>query len=431
MVVLHSDMNLFPFIGTEHPFYAQIRRLNTDLIATRLYQEMRQRFDVGEEKRIRISMKARPSSNSALSLKGFYLSLQFKKRLGSSRFQASTFFCSAKTGSIESFEFPQDPCLTTLATYFDDSHFRNNGKKASLDREVLRYYPRRRLTFRTTTSDENAPVIGKFVQTSNLKDTYKKLIRIHQAVSRSPAAFSVAAPVKIDVNNSLFLQEARPGKALADLIKKENSSDLLYALGLIHRDLHRLDVSDLPELDFGAFLQNLALCIEWISFFQPQERSFFENVRDLLVKHVPRIDPSAFRFCHGDFSCLQVVKDHESYSVIDFDDCMLGDPYLEIARLIAFLKYDIPLFSNWFFEPKQTETGLLEEAYGAYLNGYQEKGPQPFNQKRLLWYRICFEIHYLARLFKRDLFHPVAFNRTIKIIQELSERFGKEKGEDY
>src|SRR5712691_523007 len=120
MVGMYSGMNLFPFIGPEHAFYAHIQHLKTQLTATPLYQELRQELNCGEEAQVRISMKAHPSSNSVWRLKGFHLSLQFKERSSSLRFHASTFFCFAKTGSIESYEFPQDSYLTTLPTYFND-----------------------------------------------------------------------------------------------------------------------------------------------------------------------------------------------------------------------------------------------------------------------------------------------------------------------
>ena len=428
MLLLRSGLNLFPFITAEHSFYEHIQHLRSQLIEAPLYQKMRQRIGAAGETCVRISMKAHPLTNSIWALEGFYFSLQFKERL-SSRFHASTFFCSAKTGSIESFEFPQDPYLTALATHFNTQNFHKNDHETGLGLDVLRYYPRKRLTFRTNILDDNAtPAIGKFVRRSNIEETHNKLVEIYRIVARSPSNFSVAAPLGIDANNGLFLQEARPGKALADLINKENFCNLLYTVGRIHRELHRLDVPDLKKLDFGAFLRNLIICIEWISLFRPKERSFFDNVRNLLVKHVPRVDPIAYTFCHGDFSCLQIINDHDSCSVIDFDDCILGDPYLEIGRLIAFLKYDVPLFRDCFIEPKQWGAELLEQASGAYLNGYQEKAQQTFNEKRLLWYRICFEIHYLARLFKRDLFHPLAFERTLKIIHDLSERLSQEKG---
>jgi thiamine kinase-like enzyme len=429
MVVLHSGMNLFSFIEREHPFYPPIENLKTQLIATPLYQAIKQRLDAGEEIQVRISMKAHPSADSVWSLKGFYLSLQFKERLGSPRFNASTFFCSAKRGSIESFEFPQDPYLTTMATYFNNHE---SGQQTAREFDVLRYYPGKRLTFRTTTPEENGPpTIGKFVRSSSVQEIYNKLVKIHDVMSRSASSFSVATPMGIDVDNGVFLQEAKPGKALADLINKENFSDSLHSVGEIHRDLHRLDVPDLPKFDFAVFLRNLVLAIEWISFFRQETRSFFDNVRGLLLKHVPHVDAVEYTFCHGDFSCPQVIKNSHSCLVIDFDDCMLGDPYLEIARLMVFLKYDVPLFKDWFLDPKQKQPELLEEACRAYLNGYQERAQQALDQKRLLWYQICLEIQYLARLFKRDLFHAVAFERTLRIIRDLSERFLQEEGEDF
>jgi hypothetical protein len=125
------------------------------------------------------------------------------------------------------------------------------------------------------------------------------------------------------------------------------------------------------------------------------------------------------------------LKSNGNYSVIDFDDCLQGDPYLEIARLIAFLKYDLPLLRDSFIDPHQSGTELLEEACAAYLNGYKERAQQALNRKRLLWFRIASEIQYLFRLLKRNLFHSLAYERTIKIILELSEQFSQEAGEEF
>ncbi len=428
MVVLRSEMTLFPFLGAEHPFYAPIQDLKNQLIATPLYQDMRRKLDAGEEARLRISMKAH-ALNSIWKLKGFYLSLQFREKSSSPQFHASTFFCSAKKRSIDSFEFPQDPYLTTVATYFNDRQPQKNGDETGVD--VLRYYPGKRLTFRTTVPSEKAiPVIGKFVRSLNVAETYNKLVQIFRVVGRSTCTFSVAAPKGIEVNGGFFLQEEMRGKALAGLINKENFRTLLQALGVIHRDLQRLTVPGLPLLDFAAFLRKLTVGIDWISFCRPRAESFFAEVKELLVNHVPRVDPRQYTFCHGDFSSLQVLKDHDNFSIIDFDDCVLGDPYWEIAKLIAFIKYDVPLFRDWFIRPEE-KTELIEEACQVYLKGYQGTAQQALNQKRLLWYRICFEIDYLARLFKRDLFHPLAFDRTVKVIRELCEHFRLENEEDF
>jgi thiamine kinase-like enzyme len=422
-----SAIDLFPFIGAEHPFYAPIENLKNELLATPLYQEVSQRLAAGEETEVRISMKAHPKPNSRWALKGFSLSLQFTDRSGSKPFHASTFFCSAKKGLVESFEFPRDPYLTTLDTFFsaENSH---NGEQESR-KDVLRYYPGKRLTFRA--SNKAGALIGKFVGRSAVEETYNKLFKISHLVSRSRVPFSVPAVRGIDLENSVFFQEEKAGTPLAKLINRENFGELLFFAGLIHRDLHLMNVTDLPKLDFDKFLKNLVTSIEWISLCQPDARPFLTKVRDLLFEHLPHVDPSHHVFCHGDFSCLQILKSNDNYSVIDFDDCLLGERYMEIARLTAFLKYDLPLFRDHFIDPEQKGMQLLEEACAAYLKGYQERAHQVLNQKRLLWFRICFEIQYLVRLFKRDLFHPLAYERTIKIIRGLSKQFSEETGAEF
>jgi len=45
------------------------------------------------------------------------------------------------------------------------------------------------------------------------------------------------------------------------------------------------------------------------------------------------------------------------------------------------------------------------------------------NPKRLLWYRIGCEIHYLARMIAQDLLDPISFDRVIRLLHDLSKQF--------
>jgi hypothetical protein len=82
----------------------------------------------------------------------------------------------------------------------------------------------------------------------------------------------------------------------------------------------------------------------------------------------------------------------------------------------------VPLFRDRFRDPTERAPSLLEEACEAYLQGYEEQAQQTMNRTRILWYRIAWEIHHLARRLKRDQFHPVAFERAIALIGDLSEQ---------
>ncbi len=141
------------------------------------------------------------------------------------------------------------------------------------------------------------------------------------------------------------------------------------------------------------------------------------------MTHVPRIDLDAYAFCHGDFRCSHVLRDTRGWSVIDFDAAMRADPYLEVARLMALLKHDVPVFRQRFVDPREDPTDLLRAACDAYVEGYQERAHQMLDPKRLLWYRIACEIQYLARTLARDRFDPIPFDRVIRLLHDLSEKF--------
>jgi hypothetical protein len=137
--------------------------------------------------------------------------------------------------------------------------------------------------------------------------------------------------------------------------------------------------------------------------------------------------------------------------VIDFDGAMRADPYWEIARFLTYLKKDAPLLgeSNKFaplppmapLTPRKlvlgeeglggegvkwmadgmAEESLLERASAAYLRGYQERRGAALDPARLAWFRMCCEIHFLARLLQRDRVTPAVIERTFGIIQALCE----------
>src|ERR671938_411461 len=267
---------------------------------------------------------------------------------------------------------------------------------------------------------------GPFVRPGAAEAIHERLMKVADARScaarSAPARFSVATPLGIDPHDGIVFQELKPGKELSPLLDQDNFKGLLYDIGRIHRDLHCLNVPDLPAWDFDRLLQRLSTYIECIAFFRPEQRRFLGYVQDLLFRRVPHVDSRTYTFCHGDFSCHQILKDGDCWSVVDFDGCLRGDPLFEIAQLMASLKYNVPLFRDGFRDPTQRVEDRLEEACESYLRGYEEQAQQSVNQTRILWYRIAWEIHHLARRFKRDQFHPVAFERAIALIRDLSEQ---------
>jgi len=416
-----AAMELFPFVGPEHPFYSDIARLRTEVSRHPLWRDAMHRTSPTA---VRTLMRGRQIPGGEWRLQWVYVSFQFRDESRPLRFDALTLLYSAKTQQIDAYEFPRDPYLPTAASFFADAASGPMGRGSDLDVDVRRYVPRRRLTFLVRRPLEGgAPVVGKFVRNAELETAYETLGEVYRAVARTPSIFSVAAPRGIDRNSSVFFQEARSAEPLTVRLETDRSSDVLRSVGAIHRDVHTLDVRHVPTWDIRAFVDSLNAHVQWIAFFCPAQATFLESVRELLITHVPRVDPDAYAFCHGDFRCSHVLQDDESSVVIDFDAAMRADPYLEVAKLMALLKHDVPFFRQRFVNAEEDPTDLLTAVCQAYVEGYQERARQTLNPKRLLWYRIGCEIHYLARMIARDLLDPIPFDRVIRLLHDLSEQF--------
>jgi len=93
---------------------------------------------------------------------------------------------------------------------------------------------------------------------------------------------------------------------------------------------------------------------------------------------------------------------------------------------MALLKHDVPFFRQRFVNAEEDPTDLLTAVCQAYVEGYQERARQTLNPKRLLWYRIGCEIHYLARMIAQDLLDPISFDRVIRLLHDLSEQFRRD-----
>ena len=413
MIDSHTMPPLFPFIRMDHPCYSPLQHFRDLLFSDPRYEETRQAIDRHGHWEIRTLIRGHFLPGRRWALKGFYISFQ----LWGEAFRAITFFYSAKKGRLECFEFPHDPYLTTISRYWAEGRNRNIS--------VLRYIPRLRLTF--TLEEKKSSMIGKFLPGSGLKDAFVKQLAVHRAI-RSPSSFKVACPIEIDEGRGLFFQEKRPGLELTTMLNSENFKDLLHKIGKIHRELHSLSVPVTSSWNVDQFLEGLKMDIQWISFFLPESGPFLDDLHALLLNQPPCFYPKGYTFCHGDFRSTQILKEKEVWSIVDFDNSRIGDPYSEIALLIAFLKYDSPFFKDRFIHLKQGEPDPLEEAEEAYLKGYQEDQIVAFHYKKYLWYRIVHEIHYLVRMLRRDLFHPIAFERTLRLLHRLHEEYKNMRG---
>lgn len=415
MAVRPADF--FPYIEPEHPFHPFLRRFESLLREEGLFDSLREKRERGEKVALHAEIKGKRRPEGGWRLDRFYWSLQWWDEDDPVGFRARTLYYAAKTDRMEFFDFPMDPYLNSISSLFGGM----NRRAHCVD--ILRYVPLRRLTFRLSPlSGNGSSAIGKFKRRSRLREAYDRLAAVYLAVVRSDAPFSVAAPQRLDEEGSLFFQKEVPGRDLPSQLDSGNFRRLLRNLGSLHQALHSLQTEAIPEWDFSGLIDQLRNDIDWISFFRPEAEPFLNDILNLLLRSVPDADPAAYTFCHGDFVCSQVLKEGDRWSVLDFDLCRKGDPYLELAVLAASLKYDVPLFENCIIGANGREPQFLEDAVAAYLGGYQKSAGVTLCRRRLSWYRVCAEIYYLALMFKKNRFHPAMLRYADEQLHALRQQ---------
>ena len=422
--------NAFAFAKAGHPLHAYVERARSLMNEEPCSGAIRRMAPDGEALAVRILLKCHGSPEEGDYFKSVSLSFQSLAEGRPVADQALTVFYRADRDRLEMHEFPQDPYLPTMSGYFEHL-FGNNDSPKVKDLTVLRYVPRRRLTYRIADPGEPGKFrIGKFVRREQLNETYDKLSRVSAAANQQQSLFSVAAPLGVDDEQGVFFQTHLDGQNLAHCIDEENFEKSFFAIGAIHHEIHQLDVPGVPQGGFESILKDLNKRVKLISYLRPDTAAFLGSVRAVLAEDQPTIDRRNYTFCHGDFGCHQVLRQRERWAVIDFDGCRYGDRYREIARVLAYMKHNIPFLLHAFRDPARSAEGLLNRARTAYLRGYQDHSKEGLNWKRLLWYRIVLEVHYLSRTLQRGLYHPVAFERTIRLIQDLTDRFKSDTGGD-
>lgn len=416
MVIASEQLKPFHFVESHHAFHPQIQAFQQALDASPLYKKIQERAAGPCKFVVHSEIRGLLLSGGQWELNRFYWSYQYWDASLPNGFHAVTLYYSVKTGKTVFYQFPEDPYLTEMTAYF------NKLSGDPVEVRVLRYVPVRRFTFYLSHyKKQPAPVIAKFKRRSRFQEGFTLLKRISEGCKPCELPFDLPTPVALDKQHRLYFQGVKKGEDLTTLLENGNCRVLLYQVGRLHADLHTIKIEGLPLFDLNACLKEVRTEIAWISFFFPEHGPFLYNMFTLLLNHRPQIFTDQFVFCHGDFVCSQLLKDGDDWSVIDFDLAKMADPCFEIAMLIASLRYDVPLFEKSVLAEGGKLPPILNEVIEIYISGYEDKAQKKIDRKQLVWYRIRFEVYYLALMIKKDRFHPHAFQYGIRLLQQLQD----------
>jgi len=285
--------------------------------------------------------------------------------------------------------------------------------------EVLQYVVLRRLTYRAKTAG-GATFIGKIKRRSRARGAYEMLSLVSAAAGRQLPSFRLAAPLGHDESRNLFHQECLPGRPVSELVRGDTLDALLHGVGRVQAELHGLAVPGLPSADERAGVDRLSRNCDWIGFFRPADGRRLGAVRRVLHDILPALAPAVPAVCHGDFVCSHVLHGPQGWSVVDFDLAQSADPHADAAILLSSLTNDVPMLQRAWRDPDAAPEALVDRAVAAYLEGYQSYGGRVLERRRLLWHWIAAEIHMLGLMFTKDRLHPLAFERSMGLVERLT-----------
>ncbi len=357
---------------------------------------------------VHAEIKALPTGDGGWRLDRFYWSGQAWDLPGRLSFRADTLAYRADGGLPGWHHFPHDPYLGAMGATFDA--LLATRPAAVID--VLRYVPLRRMTFRVLEGGQPV-LVGKLKRRSRFEEADQRLATVARAVAGREPGFRVARPAGVDAALGLTMQEALPGRNLAELIAAETALPLLERLGAILRGLHELEAPGLPAWDEQGARDATARDLSWVAFMRPELGELAAGLAALIERAAPPIGLGRPRVCHGDFVPSQVLADGESWSVIDFDLCRYGDPYHDLAILLAALPYDVPAL-------RDAPDALLRRAVTACVGGYEDRAGAPLERGRLLWHRLCAEIYYLGLALKKDWLDLAGYQRALDRLRALA-----------
>ena len=196
---------------------------------------------------------------------------------------------------------------------------------------VLKYKPERKCLVRyeikwsgMAPPDTPTFVYGRIV-------TPKRFTRIQEILPglRDAAAgivFDLPKPLGVFPELCLELLSHVPGVVLFTLVQTENFPAHCRQVGRGLRQFHALPVALGEEWDTQAKVARLEELAAEFGDMLPAEENRIRRVHDQLAARLQSVPRTRSRLIHGDFHGDNVLVDGARIGLLDFEDCVMGDP---------------------------------------------------------------------------------------------------------
>lgn len=160
----------------------------------------------------------------------------------------------------------------------------------------------------------------------------------------------------------------------------------LYDIGLLMGEFHDINTSS-QDNEQSWIVTILSDMLQIRQILAPYEDDFIESITFVEEKCKELFSNLHFTYVHGDFRPANIIYNQvdEKYYLIDFENFMIGDPTLDVYKMLSILK---------------NGSGYTFEDIKAFLNGYLSIKKLP---EKLIDKWVFYDIYYSLRSVRRAI----------------------------
>lgn len=277
--------------------------------------------------------------------------------------------------------FPADPHLPSLVKTADPHFMKSilaqlrplaheHPSPAAVDLSPVRYKPGRQCLFQYRLHWEhdfhksNPPYVLWGKVSLKASQAYKTLTTIFTASKGT--LFQIPQPLAIFPQLSIYLSGHVPGLRLSEVCSANAFPELCRGVARALLEFHDtpaiVEKKDLPS--------QLAELQHWTNQFATAVPHHADRIRTVALNITAALahqNPAPLKLVHGDFHVANILADGKRLGLLDFDNCFLGHPAVDVGSFYAQLKLlSLKLYRNH---------AALDAAIDCFLDEYLKTCP--------------------------------------------------------
>ncbi len=294
---------------------------------------------------------------------------------------------------------PADPAFPQLAALYDPARLADlladvgvTGCQDGLRVTPLRYRPGQRHVLVVESLDRQIRLFAKCYRDGSGAEVVQASRSVAEALSQRKAPARTAGAAGHAPSHGVVLWHGEQGRPLSHVLVDEGIAARVRdarvecagaALRAIHdgtpRTGHGPQRSD-PDAEATVTHRSL----EHMAALAPGAAQALEALLSETLARLAELPDETGHLLHGDYKCDNLLVTHDRLVLLDFDRVMVGDPALDLGKLMADLRW-------WARAAGRSPTPLVD----AFLYGY---GPcPPTRLSRALLYDVLFQLRALGR----------------------------------